>query len=143
MPDENVVIGYLRIGRPRHWQGGGRAAERRADQIIRNTQTDMGHEQRSRRRLAPGTFCDLCGNVIAEGEDWNRDHVPPQRLFAFGDFGRSRRRSRHAECSMKPDMNVKFPEFLDLLAEDSWRNVYGGEPEVRPPLDRMERWSAG
>jgi hypothetical protein len=24
----------------------------------------------------------LCGNPIAESEEWNRDHVPPQRLFA-------------------------------------------------------------
>jgi hypothetical protein len=23
--------------------------------------------------------------------------------------------------------------FLDLLAEDSWRNVYAGELELRPP----------
>jgi hypothetical protein len=42
----------------------------------------MGREQRSRRRLPPGTFCYLCGNPITEGEEWNRDHVPPQRLFA-------------------------------------------------------------
>jgi hypothetical protein len=42
----------------------------------------MGHEQRSRRRLAPGTFCYLCGDPIAQGEEWNRDHTPPQRLFA-------------------------------------------------------------
>lgn len=42
----------------------------------------MGRDQRSRRRLEPGAFCYLCGNVIAEGEEWNRDHVPPQRLFA-------------------------------------------------------------
>lgn len=42
----------------------------------------MGRDQRSRRKLAQGTFCYLCGKVIAEGEEWNRDHVPPQRLFA-------------------------------------------------------------
>lgn len=42
----------------------------------------MGREQRSRRRLPPGAFCYLCGNLLTDGEDWNRDHVPPQRLFA-------------------------------------------------------------
>lgn len=42
----------------------------------------MGREQRSRKRLPPGTFCYLCGKPIGEDEDWNRDHVPPQRLFA-------------------------------------------------------------
>lgn len=42
----------------------------------------MGRDQRSRRKLTPDTFCYLCGKLIAEGEEWNRDHVPPQRLFA-------------------------------------------------------------
>ena len=40
----------------------------------------MGREQR--QKLPPGTFCYLCGNPIADGEEWNRDHVPPRRLFA-------------------------------------------------------------
>jgi hypothetical protein len=39
----------------------------------------MGREQRSRRRLEPGTVCYLCGQQI-DG-DWNRDHIPPQRMF--------------------------------------------------------------
>ena len=42
----------------------------------------MGREQRSRRKLAPGSFCYLCGEPITDDQDWNRDHVPPQRLFA-------------------------------------------------------------
>ena len=41
----------------------------------------MGSAQRSRKRLAAGTLCYLCGNPILEGEDWNRDHVPPKRIF--------------------------------------------------------------
>src|SRR5713101_2832515 len=42
----------------------------------------MGREQRSRRKLPAGTFCYLCGKPITEDQEWNRDHVPPQRLFA-------------------------------------------------------------
>jgi hypothetical protein len=42
----------------------------------------MGREQRSRRNLPNDTFCYLCGEPIVDGEEWNRDHVPPQRLFA-------------------------------------------------------------
>jgi hypothetical protein len=42
----------------------------------------MGREQRSRRKLPPETFCYLCGQPIANEQKWNRDHVPPQRIFA-------------------------------------------------------------
>ena len=38
--------------------------------------------QRSGERLPPGTSCYLCGKTITEDETWNRDHVPPQRIFA-------------------------------------------------------------
>jgi hypothetical protein len=41
----------------------------------------MGWEQRSRRSVPAGTVCYLCGNPIAAGEDWNKDHVPPQRFY--------------------------------------------------------------
>jgi hypothetical protein len=41
----------------------------------------VGREQRSRKRLPHGTVCYLCGKVIAAGEDWNRDHVPPVRFY--------------------------------------------------------------
>ena len=36
----------------------------------------------SRRRVAPGTVCYLCGLEIAPDQAWNRDHVPPLRFFA-------------------------------------------------------------
>ncbi len=43
----------------------------------------MGREQRSRRFLPEGTRCYLCGHVIdATRDKWNRDHVPPKRIFA-------------------------------------------------------------
>jgi hypothetical protein len=42
---------------------------------------DMGREQRSRRHLSPDTLCYLCGQPIAPDESWNRDHVPPERIF--------------------------------------------------------------
>jgi hypothetical protein len=43
----------------------------------------MGKEQRSRRRLEPGTMCYLCSCPIdAKAEKWNRDHVPPERFYA-------------------------------------------------------------
>jgi hypothetical protein len=32
--------------------------------------------------LPPGTVCYLCGQVIGPSDDWNRDHVPPSRIFA-------------------------------------------------------------
>jgi hypothetical protein len=42
----------------------------------------MGSAQRSRRRLEPGTRCYLCGQAIdAAHEVWDRDHVPPKRIF--------------------------------------------------------------
>jgi hypothetical protein len=41
----------------------------------------MGQEQRSRMKLPRGQVCYLCGHAIADGEAWNRDHVPPQRFF--------------------------------------------------------------
>jgi hypothetical protein len=53
------------------------------------------------RRLPPGTFCYLCGKVIAEGEDWNRDHVPPQRLFA-----KSVRKQRAVQLDWLPTHNA-------------------------------------
>jgi hypothetical protein len=31
------------------------------------------------------------------------------------------------------DVGARLAHILDLLAEDSWRNVYAGELEVRPP----------
>lgn len=41
----------------------------------------MGREQRNRRHLQAGTVCYLCGKEILNGEQWNRDHVPPQRFY--------------------------------------------------------------
>jgi hypothetical protein len=37
-----------------------------------------------RRAFDPG-FCYLCGKPWAVGDETNRDHVPPKRLFAEGD----------------------------------------------------------
>ena len=34
---------------------------------------------------------------------------------------------------------AQITAILDLFGEDSWRNVYAGELEVRPPPDRIER----
>lgn len=41
----------------------------------------MSREQRSRHRLPAGTVCYLCGELIVKGEEWDRDHVPPERVF--------------------------------------------------------------
>jgi len=38
-------------------------------------------ERRSRTRLPPGTVCYLCGKAISSDDEWNRDHVPPERFF--------------------------------------------------------------
>src|SRR5437016_1644421 len=43
---------------------------------------EMGHEQRSRTRLPADARCYLCGNAIEPDEEWDRDHVPPKRIFA-------------------------------------------------------------
>lgn len=32
-------------------------------------------------KLPRGQVCYLCGTAITEGQAWNRDHVPPQRIF--------------------------------------------------------------
>src|SRR5258705_3470274 len=43
----------------------------------------MGQEQRARGRSIAGTICYLCGNPIdPDTQKWNRDHVPPRRIFA-------------------------------------------------------------
>ncbi len=42
----------------------------------------MGWAQRSRRYLDPGTLCYLCGQTIKPDQQWNRDHIPPARIFA-------------------------------------------------------------
>lgn len=36
---------------------------------------------RSRKYLQPNTVCYLCSRPIEEGQDWNRDHIPPSRFF--------------------------------------------------------------
>jgi hypothetical protein len=41
----------------------------------------MGWQKRSRKYVPPGTTCYLCGDMIAADQDWNRDHVPPQRFY--------------------------------------------------------------
>jgi len=33
---------------------------------------------------------------------------------------------------------ARLTHILDLFAEDSWRNVYAGEREARPPLTRQQ-----
>ena len=43
----------------------------------------MGREQRSRTRLPVDARCYLCGNPIVPDEEWDRDHVPPKRIFAL------------------------------------------------------------
>ena len=43
----------------------------------------MGREQRSRGRLPADARCYLCGNPILPDEKWDRDHVPPKRVFAL------------------------------------------------------------
>src|SRR2546425_3280464 len=47
-----------------------------------------------------------------------------------------RRRPSRVKDHDRPRKNAERannPRFLDLFAEDSWRNVYRGELEVRPP----------
>ncbi len=41
----------------------------------------MGRQQRSRRYLPPDAICYLCGLEIRPDQPWNRDHVPPERVF--------------------------------------------------------------
>jgi hypothetical protein len=41
----------------------------------------MGREQRSRKRLPPDAVCYLCGTTITPQQRWDRDHVPPARIF--------------------------------------------------------------
>jgi hypothetical protein len=41
----------------------------------------MGREQRSRRYLLPGAICYLCGQPITPDQRWDRDHIPPKRVF--------------------------------------------------------------
>jgi hypothetical protein len=41
----------------------------------------MGREQRSRRYLRSDSSCYLCGLPIGRDQPWNRDHVPPERVF--------------------------------------------------------------
>ena len=36
----------------------------------------------TKRHLSSGTVCYLCGKEIADGQDWDRDHVPPARWFS-------------------------------------------------------------
>ena len=42
----------------------------------------MGREQRSRTYLPRCQMCYLCGEVIQPTQAWDRDHVPPKRIFA-------------------------------------------------------------
>ena len=42
---------------------------------------NVGREQRSRRYLPPDATCYLCGLAIEPDQLWNRDHVPPERVF--------------------------------------------------------------
>ena len=41
----------------------------------------MAREQRSRRYLSPDAICYLCCKPITPDENWNRDHVPPERIY--------------------------------------------------------------
>jgi hypothetical protein len=44
------------------------------------------------------------------------------------------RRILSRECSISTDHSfARLADILDLFAEDSWRRVYAGECEVRPP----------
>jgi hypothetical protein len=38
-----------------------------------------------------------------------------------------------AVARLQPTVRAKGEPFFDLFAEDSWRNVYAGELEARPP----------
>jgi hypothetical protein len=63
----------------------------------------MGFKQHSRKKLAPGATCYLCGKAIVKGQSWNRDHVPPQRIFASSVLQRFSTQltwlPTHAECN--------------------------------------------
>jgi hypothetical protein len=57
----------------------------------------MASAKRSRRYLRPNQCCYLCGQVIMHDEAWDRDHVPPRRLF-----GKRALRSLHTQLDWLP-----------------------------------------
>jgi len=57
----------------------------------------VSREQRSRRYLEPGTVCYLCDRPIVDGASWNRDHIPPERVF-----GKQLRREHHVDLQWLP-----------------------------------------
>lgn len=94
------------------------------------TCSGMGWQQRSRRRLPPGTICYLCGKPIVEGEAWNRDHVPPQRFY-----GKSIRDAfnpnlawlpTHTKCNTgyKSDEEYYVASFAGHANSDAGRSVF-------------------
>jgi hypothetical protein len=54
-------------------------------------------------------------------------HLPPDRSARLAE------RSDLSSSLRLLQERAKSQLFLDLFGEDSWRNVYAGELEVRPP----------
>ena len=74
------------------------------------------------RRLAPIAWLTRCARSLraSDGRAGLRPRTSEQRPHRLSANGRCGLRARSAQI-------------LDLFAEDSWRNVYAGELEVRPP----------
>jgi hypothetical protein len=97
----------------------------------------MGREQRARGRSLAGTLCYLCGAEIdPETQKWNRDHIPPRRIFASA----IRRRFNldlkslptHVRCNSAAERDeayfiVSFAGHLDSdVAQEVMRDISNG-----------------
>jgi hypothetical protein len=63
-------------------------------------------------------------NRVASGRD---------SCYVRGFLGDIRRSTFPPRSQVGTDVHVRLAQILDLVGEDSWRNVYAGELEVRPP----------
>ena len=59
--------------------------------------------------------------------------VTTAAMFAASSAISADRRPHRALTGWNGRRRVRLAQILDLFGEDSWRNVYAGELEVRPP----------
>jgi len=90
----------------------------------------MGWQQKARGRKIAGTTCYLCHQPIdPETEEWNRDHVPPRRIFAKSvrqQFGPNLPTlPTHASCNRGAERNEAYfiVSFVGHLDSDVARAV--------------------
>ena len=90
----------------------------------------MGWAQRSRRHLPPGTVCYLCGAPFVAGEEWNLDHVPPQRFYgkairsAFNPNLGWLPTHPHCNSAYKADEEYYVASFAGHTDSDTGRSVF-------------------